>query len=310
MFIIKNRGKYDVVNFYHWTFFTLKLVLLFKIFNPKCKVYIKLDLVEKNNENSLETIISNAASLKERIKRIFLKHLVDLYSVETKIFFNSLRQEKVFKGKIIHLYNGAYINNFKDSIGVKKENIILTVGRIGVYEKNHELLLNVLSVIDFSKLRNWKVYLVGPIQEGFNEYAEKIFKENPNLRDRIFFLGEILDKNKLYNLYKKSKIFVMTSRSEGFCLVIPEAMFFSNYVISTWFPAIEDLLDKGRVGRIVKSNSIDVLRKELENLMKTDKKDLEKMGYEANKYMEKNFMWKKIIFTLNKKLIALIEQER
>lgn len=86
MFIIKNRGKYDVVNFYHWTFFTLKLVLLFKIFNPKCKVYIKLDLVEKNNENSLETIISNAASLKERIKRFFLKHLVDLYSVETKFF--------------------------------------------------------------------------------------------------------------------------------------------------------------------------------------------------------------------------------
>ena len=100
------------------------------------------------------------------------------------------------KGKTIYLPNG-YDNlfvekNFKIKEFKEKENIILTVGRLGTKEKNTELLLESLKEID---LNDWKVILIGSEIEELLKYKEKYFKENPKLKEKIIFTGEIKDKS-------------------------------------------------------------------------------------------------------------------
>jgi len=70
--------------------------------------------------------------------------------------------------------------------------------------------------------------------------------------------GAISDKRTLYQVYSKAKIFVLTSRTEGFPLVIPEAIQNGCYVITTnLFPAAKEIIN-GEIG-IVTGNSEDYL---------------------------------------------------
>ena len=105
-------------------------------------------------------------------------------------------------GKSANRYHLPFLLQRKDKIKVKtleeKENIILTVGRLGTEAKNTELLLETLKEID---LKDWKVYLVGSIDKRFVNYKENFFKENPSLIDKIIFTGEIKDRKELYKYY-------------------------------------------------------------------------------------------------------------
>src|SRR5690606_8696614 len=120
------------------------------------------------------------------------------------------------------------------SISVKpfheKENIILAVGRIGTYQKNTELLLEALLNVD---LNNWKVFILGPIEENFTAYISNLFTAHPNLKDKIIFAGNITDRLELFGWYNRAKILCMTSRFEGFPITFSEALYFGNYIITT-----------------------------------------------------------------------------
>ena len=167
------------------------------------------------------------------------------------------------KTKTIYLPNG-YDNEIIDKIKVKtleeKENIILTVGRLGTEAKNTELLLETLKEID---LKDWKVYLVGSIDKRFINYKENFFKENPHLVDKIIFTGEIKDREELYKYYNRAKVFVLPSRWESFGIVMVEAMAFGDYVITSNTCAAKDITNNNEVGKIVEIDSKKELKDEI-----------------------------------------------
>ena len=171
------------------------------------------------------------------------------------------------KGKTLYLPNG-YDNEIIDKIKVKtseeKENIILTVGRLGTEAKNTELLLETLKEID---LKDWKVYLVGSIDKSFISYKENFFKENPSLIDKIIFTGEIKEREELYKYYNRAKVFVLPSRWESFGIVMVEAMAFGNYIITSNTCAAKDITNNSEIGKIVKIDSKEELKKELERVI-------------------------------------------
>ena len=167
------------------------------------------------------------------------------------------------KGKTIYLPNG-FDNKIIDKIKVKtleeKENIILTVGRLGTEPKNTELLLKTLKEID---LKNWKVYLVGSIDKKFINYKENFFRENPQLIDKIIFTGEIKDREELYSYYNRAKVFVLPSKWESFGIVMVEAMAFGNYVITSNTCAAKDITNSNEIGKIVEIDSKKELQEEI-----------------------------------------------
>ena len=59
---------------------------------------------------------------------------------------------------------------------------MITVGRLGTYQKNTEMLLNAL---DLMELRDWKVYLIGSISEDL-DFFEGFFYEKPVKKESVF----------------------------------------------------------------------------------------------------------------------------
>jgi len=64
-------------------------------------------------------------------------------------------------------------------------------------------------------------------------------------------VGPIYDKKSLWEFYNRAKVFILTSRFEGYPLVLTEAKRFRNYIVSTELDASEDLLENGKYGCLI-----------------------------------------------------------
>lgn len=202
-----------------------------------------------------------------------------------------------FSGKVKYLPNGFFSDLADiDLSKIKKEKIILTVGRLGTYQKNTELLVETIINLQ-DKLDGWKVYLVGPMTGNFKKYLEDILLKYPKLREIIIVIGNISDKEELYKIYAKSSIFVLTSRFEGSPLVVPEAMHFSCFpIITDCFPAIGDVIPNDLYGYIVK-NKAD-LQDKIEHVINDNR--VLNLGENTSKYVDKNFDWCNLSYVLSK----------
>ena len=121
----------------------------------------------------------------------------------------------------------------------EKEKILLTVGRIGTHQKNTELLLDVLAVLS---LGDWKMYIVGPIEDDFQPKIDAFYQAHPEKRESVVFTGMISQREK-FLLYDRARVFVLTSRHEGFAFALVEAAYMKNYIVSTDVGGAEDVLD-------------------------------------------------------------------
>lgn len=102
------------------------------------------------------------------------------------------------------------VNYNKDS---KK---IITVGRI-CKQKNYEVLMEVAKIV-LNELSDWTWDIVG---EGDKKLEKKLLKilSEYKLNDQIFFRGNI---ENIYDIYSNYSMIVMTSKSEGFPMVLLE----------------------------------------------------------------------------------------
>jgi glycosyltransferase involved in cell wall biosynthesis len=260
-YIKKNAKDIDVLNLYIFSKFTFVYGILYKLINPKGFLFLKLDgyneTFEKINKikhstNGFKNIIF------KYLEKEFLKK-IDLITIENSI------GEKLVKEKYPHLsdkimylpvgVNDIYLSeHFKSNFRKfdQKENIILTVGRIGETIKNNEMMLRALSK---TNLKNWKMVFIGAINPDFEPYLENWKKENPQLSDKVIFTREIKDRLELYEWYNKSKIFCMTSWKESFCHSIGEAIYFGNYIIGTeGIVSMRDLSNEQKHGVILKAD--------------------------------------------------------
>mgnify|MGYP001527202624 FL=1 len=140
------------------------------------------------------------------------------------------------------------ILRIKERMYDEKENLMITVGRLGTSQKNTEMLLKALEDVD---LKEWKFCFIGPIEKDFNSIIEQFYKNYPSKRKQIIFKGKIDNKKELWEWYNKAKIFVSTSRRESYGLVLNEAKRFRNYIISTRTGAAEDLIEQEKYGYFI-----------------------------------------------------------
>lgn len=123
-----------------------------------------------------------------------------------------------------------YIPNFLDydilDKNYKKEKLIITVGRLSK-EKGHVDLIKVFNEIH-KELPDYKLVLAGDGVER-KRIEEEI--DNYNLKDFIILTG-FIDKKRLNEYYKKTKISLVTSFEESFGLMAIEAGSFKVPVIT------------------------------------------------------------------------------
>lgn len=300
-FIINNANEYDVLNIYHSRVLQLLIASIAKIKNPHIKIYAKLDLNRKSYYRLLND--DKKDDLKYKLL-VWLNRIVDLYTVETKSYVLGLNKIKKFGGKVKYLPNGFFSDLVDIGENNKKENIILTVGRLGSDAKNTEMLIKAIENIDPMKLDGWKVYLVGTMTEEFKKYFNNKLQKKPYLKRFFVITGNISDKKELYTIYSKSSVFVLTSRWEGFPLVLPEALSFGCYpIVTNCFDAVNDIV-KESFGKTIENENLNELQLAIEDVL-DEKINYIQKGKEASLYTQVNFNWCSIAKQLNEYLRVL-----
>ena len=296
-YLLNNSKAIAILNLFHFKKDHILYLLIYKLVNPKGKAYIKLDMDILFFKNYNAFLFSNY-----RIKNLILKaltswifKLTDLFSVETdqaKDYLLNVYPE--LHNKLICIPNGVDNLYLDKEIPIKafqeKENIILTVGRIGTEQKNTELLLDALKITD---LKDWKVYILGPIEESFKKYIADFYKEYPQLENKVIFTGNITDRKELFDWYNRSKIFCLSSRYEGFPIAFPEALYFGNYLISSPVSSAEHITSKGKYGTVARADAHG-FSKAIQNSIEPG--FLSSQRYEEiRRFSKDNFTWPGIV---------------
>lgn len=293
-YLIKNSKNIDVLHQFHIRNYTLFYAFIYKVLNKKGINYIKADADEKS-------LISRGYIIKSKYLKAVEKY-VDILSFETSSIVELFKkQNPLLTTKIIKISNGIDEKYILETLSIKnlkyvqKENTIVYVARIGTYQKNTELFLNAIEKIN---LGNWTVHLIGEISDDFEEYVNKFFLRNKDLKDKIKFHGNITSRKEIYNYYIKSKIFCMSSRYEGFPLVYPEVLYFGNYIFTTDVSGAKDITSNGKYGMIIKNFDLDTYSKELEKLIKLFTNEFS-LYNNIRKYAVENYTWQKIVTNLH-----------
>ena len=227
--------------------------------NKKGKIYVKLDMDPYNVRGlgMLPYWKRPFSWIKQTWKRRDFINCVDVASCETSLAYRKIQSGIIpyhnYGEKLVVVPNGIDEREieqmgFGKSLYSQKENIMITVGRLGTHQKNTETLLQALANVN---LKDWKFYMVGTIEKEFIPYLEEFQKLHPELNNKIIWTGPITNRSELYKLFNKSKVFVLSSRHEGFALVFTEAQRFSNYIITTPVGAAVDVVMDGKYGQIV-----------------------------------------------------------
>lgn len=270
-FIKAHAMDYDVIMFFNYGSTVWRLARLCKQVNPHIVVYSKLDMgLGGFSHFHKQGILANLKNRFERIKSQY----VDFFTVETKVFYEALKENVVFRNRIEYLPNGVSLLDVNLNIEnqyQKKENIILTVGRLGTYQKHNELLVDAVQHIPLQVLDDWKIYFVGPSTKEFEAYVNTFKSRHPEYADAIVMMGNVSDRTQLYELYRRAKIMCMTSRYEGFCIAVLEAMYFGACpVITNYGPNAVDVTDHQRIGCIVEDSTAQSVAENLITVMKDE----------------------------------------
>lgn len=296
-YLIDNAEKIDVLHLFHLNDRSLNWIKLFKKLNPQGKVYLKLDA------NMYITYEEFSDSKIDILKKC------SLITVETKYLYDFLK--RVLEVKVEYIPNGFY--DFFESQTVQyeeKENFIITVGRIGLYLKANEILMEAFKLAE-DKIKDWKLKIIGPILNTFNPYIDQFFLDNPNLKDRIIFTGEIVSKKELEEEYRKAKIFCLTSRSESFGIVYVEAAKNGCFLLSSNVLPALDVTDNKKYGDIFGVDKIEELSKLIVKYTQ-DEERLKNNCEEIQKFAYSNFNWidicNKIYNYINDKNYSIINE--
>ena len=302
LYLLTNAQSINVLNLYGQSRYSFFVGLLYKLLNPGGILFLKLDM-------NIEYLHRLAKSKNRRRHLMFWNYyfgkIASIVSSEYQELTQALTEfYTIDVQKIIQLPNGVddiAIGRlpFKRKSFEQKENIVLVVGRIGAPEKNHELILSAAQKINFG---DWKIVFVGPVESDFKSKIERVFQIKPELRMQIEFAGEVVDFEALCFWYNRAKVFCISSLREGFPVVLPEAMFWGDYIVSTRVSSINEILEEGVLGTIVTSEAELICA--LQELIDEPEKMTEKVRMSIQK-AEEQYIWSGLVKSLAERISKL-----
>lgn len=284
-YLQKNAEGIDCLILYGAYETYIPVVNLYKRLNPAGKIYMALDA----NSAWMDRI-----QWKERQFSSMMEQC-DVIGTSSKAMQKHLNEK--WPWPIEYIPNGFY--NFTQREWTpswrKKKNIILTAGRLGTLQKGTRVLLEAFAQIA-PEIPDWELRLAGSVEAEFEEYLSGFWERNDELRSRIHFLGQIADREELYEEFLQAKIFALPSTWEGTPNVIAEALTMGDAVAITKIDAYEDAIDGGRCGLACDINDIGGFAEILLRLCKGG--ELEGMCRRAHEYALETFDMERVVARL------------
>ena len=179
---------------------------------------------------------------------------------------DSLREfysKELIKSKCEVVYIPNVIEGIPEKIAPLDEKRLVSVGRLSP-EKGFMDLLKIFTLLK-KDYPDWRLDIVGDGVE--KERLAKFIKEH-DLEDSVTLHG-FRDKDYIDELLHKSSIYLLTSYTESFGIVLIEAM--SHGVPCIAFDSAEgarDLIQSGKNGYLIKNRSYSAFIKKVEDLIK------------------------------------------
>ena len=246
--------------------------ILYKLLNPFGRLYVKLDADvsalkrEDNYKNIFQKYYWNL------MHALFAK-LVDCVTCETTLAYDFIMNTKAtcykFRDQMFIMPNAfdeeyLYEHPLRIKSFNEKQNLFITCGRIGTEQKNTEMLLKALNIVN---LKDWKFKIIGPYPEEFQSQIDFFFQENPDKKGKVEFVGNISDKMKIYAYFNDCKVLTMTSRFEGSPLVFIEANYFRDFILSTNVGSFYDVTEGCKYGCEVDQENYVFLAEKIQEIV-------------------------------------------
>ncbi|MFK4785482.1 glycosyltransferase [Fusobacterium sp. MFO224] len=203
--------------------------------------------------------------------------------VTTECMHEEIKDKPIFKNKkIFMIYNLIDLKkidrmlNEKEDKNLLNDSYFLTVCRLDENQKDVTTLIKA-----FKNYRGKeKLYIIG---DGKDKDLLENKAEKLKLSNKVIFLGE---KENPFVYMKKAKAFILSSKGEGFGLVLAEALYAGTKVISSdceYGPS--EILLNGKIGELFKVGDEKELLDKL-NLIKEKKYDKKLIDESLNRFKE------------------------
>ena len=164
--------------------------------------------------------------------------------------------------------NGIYADNYRDGSS-RSEWTGNTIGFLGRFEEDRKglpVLLDALPIIS-RFIPEIRVLIAGP-----GDSEEVLEKVDPQLRNRVEFLGKISESDKTDFLASVSLYIAPNTGGESFGIILAEAMAGGAAVVASDIPAFADVLGNGEFGALFESENSESLAKVIIDLLRDDVK--------------------------------------
>ena len=164
--------------------------------------------------------------------------------------------------------NGIYADNYRDGSS-RSEWTGNTIGFLGRFEEDRKglpVLLDALPIIS-RFIPEIRVLIAGP-----GDSEEVLEKVDPQLRNRVEFLGKISESDKTDFLASISLYIAPNTGGESFGIILAEAMAGGAAVVASDIPAFADVLGNGEFGALFESENSESLAKVIIDLLRDDAK--------------------------------------
>lgn len=201
-----------------------------------------------------------------------------------KLIYNAIDTELYKRAK----YDESILQYFKIPNGSK---IVLFVGYLSK-RKGVDILVDAVKIIS-DKISNIYFILVGDVSNTSRDFVADTKKRIKDLQidDKIIFAGF---RNDIPAMMKICDVFILPSRNEACPISLIEAMASGKPIISTNVGCVNDLLDNGKAGIIISSESPYELSNAILDLINNKEKCIELSNYAARR-AEDLFSIKKFI---------------
>jgi len=234
--------------------------------------------------------------LQNQILRLALRN-ADAVIALTEDMKNEIR--KICRRDIYVLPNGIDLERFegllKDEMRAKlqvktDERLVIFVGRFRP-EKGVEYLIKAMEIIS-QKDRSIRLVLVG---EGPEEKNLKSLTEQLKLKGCVEFVGQIPNE-RVPEYMVASDVFVLPSLSEGFPIVILEAMASGLPIVATKVTGLPEIVKDGENGLLVEPRNPQQIAEKV--LLLFEDNELREKISRNNKKEAKKYSWETIVQSL------------
>ncbi|WP_294095066.1 glycosyltransferase [uncultured Cetobacterium sp.] len=223
-------------------------------------------MLSKSLERECYSRIDQVISVSKDSKKSVLKLYPELES-KTKVIYNPIP-----KSDIREKANEEVVTN--------KKLTLVTAGRL-TDAKGYDILLKAHKQLLDEGL-NYNLQILG--EGGLRSEFEKYISEN-NLTQNTELLGF---KRNPYPYIKAADLFVVSSRFEGFSLVLAEAIVLEKPIISTKCVGPLEILDNGKYGELVETEDVDSLANAMRKLIldKQKRQEYKRLAKERSSFFD------------------------